>query len=282
MSEQQIPTPEPRGRAIDRWLRPFLVFGLLYFAVAYALAYVASRVGFIESQWVALATVSIATAIAVAMFDRGRWPIGFSGPPVAATRELLFGCIFAALLIGVADRIIALLANLHHTRGAGFPWRELVAVYIPAAIHEELLFRGYAYQKMRRWSRGAAVAVLSLLFAIAHAGNQGMTPLALANLIIAGVLLALAYELYERLWFPIGLHLAWNVVSGPLIGYPVSGFVTVPTVFITHVSGLPFVTGGAFGIEGSIGVTVAELCAISWLLSRMYHSRANQAQQENP
>ena len=55
----------------------------------------------------------------------------------------------------------------------------------------------------------------------------------MANLILAGVLLALAYERYERLWFPIGIHIAWNVASGPILGYDVSGYVPSQTVLRT-------------------------------------------------
>ena len=276
------PPPEPAMVRVDRWFWPFLVFGLFYVAAAVAIVGVAMRFNYADSQWFVLAGAVIATLLCIFIFDRGRWPLGFSGPPFAAVREVLYGCVFAALLIGFADLVVELTAHVRHTRGNGFPWSELLAVYIPAAVHEELLFRGYPYQKMRRWSRPVAIIVLSLLFAVAHMGNRGVTAIAFANLVIAGVLLALAYELYQRLWFPIGLHLAWNLVSGPIIGYPVSGFVSNPTVLVTQVSGHPALTGGAFGLEGSIGVTIAELLAIGWLFYRMYHSRRANAAQEIP
>lgn len=269
----------PRG--VDRWLSPAIVFFFLDVFAGVAVAPLAILLNVNATQWALLVSVSIATVISIGVWDRGHWPLGFSGPPIAALRELLFGAACAALIILFADGLIALFAQLRHTRGNGIPWRELLVVYTPAAVHEELLFRGYAYQKIRGRSRVAAIAALSILFAAAHLGNSGISPLAAVNLVIAGVLLALAYELYERLWFPIGLHLAWNVVSGPLIGYPVSGFVSNPTLFVTHVSGPAAITGGAFGIEGSIAVTVAELLAIGWLLWRMYDSRALRAPQEN-
>ena len=281
MTEQPPPFPPPpplstgqKARAVDRWLAPFLVFVFVYFLATAVCVYAAMRLGIVDSQWVWLGGVVIATTLCIFIFDGGRWPLGFSGPPLAAARELLLGCLFAAVLIGFADLVVYLLASLRHGRGNGFPWGELISVYVPAAVHEELLFRGYAYQKMRRWSRPWAIALLSVLFALAHGGNRGVTVLAFANLVIAGVLLALAYELYTRLWFPIGLHLMWNIVLGPIIGYPVSGFVSNPTVFVTQVSGPAAITGGLFGLEGSVGVTIAELLAVGWLSYRMYHSRA--------
>jgi hypothetical protein len=75
----------------------------------------------------------------------------------------------------------------------------------------------------------------------------------------------LAYERYQRLWFPIGIHFVWNVLSGPILGYGVSGYVAETAVFRTIGSGPLLVTGGAFGIEGSVWMAAAELGGIFWL-----------------
>ena len=157
--------------------------------------------------------------------------------------------------------------NLRHVRGGGLAGFELVAVFIPAAIHEELAFRGYLFQKMRMWNRRAAIGITSIVFAALHVGNRGITALAIANLLLAGVLLALAYERFERLWFPIGIHLAWNLLSGPILGFGVSGYAARTTLLRTVGSGAPWVTGGMFGIEGSVWMAVVEAGGI-FLLSR--------------
>lgn len=209
-------------------------------------------------KWLDLISIVAATAGAIAVVDHGRWSLGLLAAPRVAARELLAGGVFATLLIVVADRLIALTSFLRHSRGAGFPWVELVLVFLPAAVHEELLFRGYAYQKLRTWSRPGALAITSAVFATLHGGNAGVTPMAMANLLLAGVLLALAYERWQRLWFPIGIHLAWNVVSGPILGYGVSGYVAGATVFTTMAVGKPWITGGLFGIEGSVWMVAIE------------------------
>jgi membrane protease YdiL (CAAX protease family) len=118
---------------------------------------------------------------------------------------------------------------------------------------------------MRIWSRGGAIAITSFVFALLHAGNRGVTLLAMANLVLAGVLLALAYERYERLWFPIGIHLAWNIFSGPVLGFGVSGYVSAATLFRTSGSGAGWITGGSFGIEGSVWMALVEAAGIFWL-----------------
>ncbi len=213
-------------------------------------------------KWVDLAAIVVATGATIAIVERGRWSLGLAIAPRRALAELLGGATFAAVLIVAADRLIALSATLRHGRGGGFPWLELVVVFVPAALHEELAFRGYIYQKLRTWNRGGAIAITSCLFAALHGGNWGITPIALANLLLAGVLLALAYERTGHLWLPIGVHLGWNLVSGPILGYDVSGYVAGTTVLTARAAGPPWMTGGAFGIEGSVCTLAVELLGI--------------------
>ena len=207
----------------------------------------------------------VATAATVAIIEHGRWRLGFFVPTQFAIREFAFGVLFATALIIACDGLIIVSGHLRHTAGNGFPWLEMLAVFLPAPFHEELLFRGYLFQKIRQSSRGAAIAISAFMFAVLHGKNIGISPLASVNVFLAGVLLALAYERYERLWFPIGIHMAWNVISGPMLGFPVSGFVARDTLLRTISSGPGWITGGSFGIEGSAWMGVVEAAGIYWL-----------------
>jgi uncharacterized protein len=218
----------------------------------------------------ALTAVVIATFVTIRILEPEGWPIGLFVSPARAMREMLLGIGFAVLLIGTCDVLLMLFAHARHARRDGLPWLELAVVFLPAAFHEELAFRGYLFQKLRSWNRGAAFAFSSLLFALLHLGNSSITTLALANIALAGILLALAWERYERLWFPIGIHLAWNILSGPVLGYPVSGYAPRSTLFDTTSRGAAWITGGSFGIEGSVFIAVVEIAAIGWL---GYHPR---------
>lgn len=222
---------------------------------------------------IALASATLATLACNLILDRGRWRIGLFVAPHFAARELAIGLVFATLLIGAGDVCIILLTPLRHASGNGFPWHELVIVFMPAVVHEEIVFRGYVYQKMRGVSRLLAITVTSLVFAFLHTANSGATPVAIANIALAGVLLALAYEMFQRLWLPIGIHLGWNLVSGPILGYPVSGYVPSQSVLRTVGSGRAVITGGAFGIEASIVMLFVESCAVA-LLMRAARMRA--------
>jgi membrane protease YdiL (CAAX protease family) len=249
-------------------LGPIALLCAVYLATVFGLGSLAAAAGWPFFKWVSLVSIVVATAVTVAVVERGHWPLGLAVAPRVAVAELLAGCAFAALLIVVADRLIALSSSLRHGRDGGFPWLELLLVFLPAAVHEELAFRGYAYQKLRMWSRPGAIAITSALFAALHGGNWGITPIAMANLLLAGVILALAYERTRHLWLPIGVHLGWNLVSGPILGYGVSGYVAGATVLTTRAGGPPWITGAEFGIEGSIWMLAVESFGIVVLLKK--------------
>jgi membrane protease YdiL (CAAX protease family) len=242
------------------------LFAALYVAALFVSGFLTSRIGFYFNQWVMLISVSVATVGAVGIIDDGFWPLGIFVAPRLASREFLLGCGAAILLIASADGLVLLTTKLHHVAGNGFPWLELVAIYLPAVLHEEILFRGYPFQKLWKANRLVAVLLMSFIFAALHGRNNAVSWLAMINLFLAGILLALAYARYERLWFPIGIHLGWNLLSGPVLGYNVSGFIPSESVLRTVGRGTPWLTGGMFGIEGSIWIAFVELAGIVLLL----------------
>ncbi len=217
-------------------------------------------------NFLGLTAVSVATLASVFLFDRGRWPLGLFVPPGPAVRDLLFGCVWGAALVGTCALLVVLTTEVRHVPGGGFPWGELLLVYVPAALHEELLFRGYFFQKLHRASRWFAILFVAALFGALHASNTAASAIGLTNIFLGGVLLGLAYERYRRLWFPIGIHLSWNLMSGPILGHEVSGYEGAETVLREVGQGALWLTGGEFGIEGSVWMTVVEVAAIALLL----------------
>lgn len=248
-------------------LGPISLFVAVYVAIFLGAAYAGVAVGLAYPQWAALIAAVAATAFTIRVAEGGRWRLGVFVAPRIAAIDFLLGVAFASALVLIADALIIATTSLRHVRGNGLPGFELVAVFVPAAIHEELVFRGYLFQKMRVWSRGAAIGITSAVFAMLHASNRGITALAMINLFLAGVLLAFAYERFERLWFPIGIHLAWNLLSGPILGFGVSGYIARASVLRTVGGGPSWITGAAFGIEGSAWMALVEAGGI-FLLSR--------------
>lgn len=131
-----------------------------------------------------------------------------------------------------------------------------------AAALEEIGFRGYAFQRLVD-ATGALGAVLisSFLFGLGHFGNPSATLLSTANTALAGAVMALGYLRTRGLWFPIGLHFAWNFVLGPLASFPVSGIGLI-SLFKMQIAGPIWLTGGDYGPEGSVILTVVCLGGI--------------------
>ncbi|MGB7202872.1 MAG: type II CAAX endopeptidase family protein [Pyrinomonadaceae bacterium] len=141
-------------------------------------------------------------------------------------------------------------------------------IFTVAAASEEALFRGYLLQTFARSDlKWFGIAMTSVLFAFAHNQNPGANPLALANTLLAGVWFAVAYFKTRDLWFPFGIHLAWNWLQGPVFGISVSGitgFAPDPLLRAEDV-GPAWLTGADYGIEGGVACTVALLISIAAL-----------------
>lgn len=246
-----------RAAGADALVTPVVMFVSFYVATLLALPSPAPL-----ASWRGVLAAVVATIAVIALWEGGRWPLGLRARPSAAFRELGAGAGFGAALVLAGAGLVVVSTPLRHVSGNGFPWGEVFAVYVPAAIHEELLFRGYPFQKLLRWHRVTGILLAALVFSALHAWNTGTTLLALANIFLGGILLGLAFERYGRLYFPFGIHLAWNLVSGPLLGHEVSGYRPVTSVLLERGEGAWWMTGGSFGIEGTVWMTVVELAGI--------------------
>src|SRR5262249_55584117 len=100
------------------------------------------------------------------------------------------------------------------------------------------------------------------------------SPIVSVNLFGAGVVLALAYRSSGNIWFPTAMHCGWNLAQGVLFELPVSGIRTDGLLDVRIVESAPaWLTGGAFGIEGSILTTFSEVC-LAALLGFVSRNRA--------
>lgn len=98
----------------------------------------------------------------------------------------------------------------------------LVGIFIQAGS-EELLFRGYYTQFVRRFTANKIlfIGIPVVLFALPHISNIaqfGGSPLAMAPYIISALLYAWAAYRTGSLWMALGLHLSNNYSSLVLIG----------------------------------------------------------------
>jgi membrane protease YdiL (CAAX protease family) len=127
-----------------------------------------------------------------------------------------------------------------------------LGILIFAAAFEELIFRGYPLQVlMKGMGAWPAMLVMSVLFGLLHARNPNATLLGVFNTSVAGLMLSLAYFKTRSLWFPYGLHLAWNVGTGMVVGFPLSG-TGFASIWMAHVNGPSWLLGADYGPEGGI------------------------------
>lgn len=137
-----------------------------------------------------------------------------------------------------------------------------------AAITEEVIVRGIIFRFLEQFAGSwFALAFSSALFGIGHWFNPNATLLtSIAIAIEGGVLLGGAYMLTRNLWLAIGLHAGWNFTQGFIWDVPVSGFATDGLVE-AQPAGSVLISGGAFGMEGSvIGFAVASVVGV-WLVA---------------
>lgn len=171
-----------------------------------------------------------------------------------ALKEIGLGILTGALLLSATVGAIAALGD--YTVTAMNPWRNLVpplAMALASAYVEELLFRGLLFRVVEE-GLGTWIALLisSAFFGLVHIANPNATLLSgVAIFLEAGILLGGAYVLTRRLWLAIGIHFAWNFTQGGIFGINVSG-VSVGGLLESHLSGSPFLSGGALGAEASV------------------------------
>ena len=127
--------------------------------------------------------------------------------------------------------------------------------YFLVAICEELIFRSYLLSRFSKtYNPIAANLVTALLFSFVHLGNDHVTLIGLISICLSGFWFGQVTHHTGSIWPAVGMHWSWNFIQGPVFGYGVSGH-HLPGLFIPTLQGSDSLTGGAFGIEGSI-VTV--------------------------
>lgn len=128
---------------------------------------------------------------------------------------------------------------------------------------EEIVFRGYVMQTVAAtWGMAAGLAMETVLFALVHLGNSGVSWIAVLNVAGCGVMIGLLVILTGNLWAAIGYHAVWNWLEGTVLGFQVSGLGVRHSLWTRTTSGPRWLTGGQFGPEGSVLTTGAILVGV--------------------
>jgi membrane protease YdiL (CAAX protease family) len=129
-------------------------------------------------------------------------------------------------------------------------------LFILVGINEEMFARGYCYTVLKQTNvRWLPMVLSSVIFALMHSLNSGISPLSYLNLFLFGVLAVYMRIKSNNIWLSIGYHITWNYFEGNIFGFLVSGQATSALYNLnTPVNNL--INGGNFGPEGGLVVTL--------------------------
>lgn len=150
----------------------------------------------------------------------------------------------------------------------------MLILMILVGVGEEMLARGYTMTLLQRQigKKWISIGVSSVIFASLHLMNPHVSILAFVNLTLFGVVAALMYIRSGSLWMPIAYHAAWDYFEGNVFGFPNSGNEMPSLYSLSHVTS-NIVTGGGFGPEGGLMVTILLLTTLVWTLKGYRPSR---------
>lgn len=168
--------------------------------------------------------------------------------------------VFVSWLIGIYS-IQGFYWDTHSPKDTILFFVQNLILFLIVGIREEVLFRAGLFhlfeEKGGTWS---AMIISSFFFGFAHANNPEATVLGVVGIMFeAGILFGALYVTTRRIWFVAGLHWAWNFTQGPIFGNIISGSTkTQPGIFMGHMNGQDYLTGGIFGPEG--GLVAISIC----------------------
>lgn len=181
-------------------------------------------------------------------------------------REFLIGALIG-LSMGGAYLAIGLLAGAVEL-GCGQASGGLAVIVVGlllAALFEETLFHGYAFQTLiEGLGPYTALFLVSVVFSLFHRANPGFSLLSSINIGLAGLLLGVGLLRTRALSLPIGVHFSWNLFQ-VLFSFPVSGLPLGGGPFQAEPGGPELLSGGPFGPEGSIITTAVFSLALVFI-----------------
>jgi membrane protease YdiL (CAAX protease family) len=150
------------------------------------------------------------------------------------------------------------------------------AVLIMSAAQEEIIFRGYPLQiLMKGVGTWPAIIAMSAAFGFVHYRyNPNATVIGAVNTALAGLLLSIAYLKTRSLWLPYGIHLAWNLGLGFVMGYTLSG-IEIDSLWRSVPLGPGWLVGGQYGPEEGFVATVVFAAAVFAVRTKSYFGELN-------
>ena len=146
-----------------------------------------------------------------------------------------------------------------------------IPFWILQGTAEELVTRAWLIPQLaKRTNLKVAIIISSSLFTLLHLGNPGITFLSAIDLFLFGVAMSLYLLKTDTIWGIGGIHGAWNFAQGNLFGVLVSGQSSGTSIMkFTPQGNQDWLSGGSFGIEGSIMSSIILFLLILYLAHQL-------------
>ncbi|HKN21902.1 MAG TPA: type II CAAX endopeptidase family protein [Terracidiphilus sp.] len=247
-------------------LRAYLEFlaAFLYFFFAQHLAFRGAH-GFAGAAWSPLLEQAMLVFLLLMGYaamgfwlDRQVHPISEQGLPRRSgwPREAGLGLATGwaiALVCVLPLTVVGGIAISFSPQAASWGWLAADAAFFAlAALGEEIAFRGYAFQRFAQavGPVGAALG-FAAIYAILQALVPGANHSSFAVSIVLTLVLSACYVRTRALWVSWGLNFAWKASRALLIGLAISGVTSHSPLVQGDPMGPFWLTGGAFGLDGS-------------------------------
>ena len=245
--------------------------GVIVPLVSWVLALVHVRVTLFP--WVLLASAVLGHAVTFRLVDRRGWRSVQLDRSALQVRALLAAAALG--IVAVANATVPLLA-IGWLRVVPGPTGSSIALGLtalgflaPAALWEEMVFRGYGFTVLAEWwGTPAALGITSLAFGLVHLQNAGATVGSVSVVVIAGLFLGTVLVILRSLWAAFAAHLAWNWALAGALHSPLSGIPFATPDYRVIDAGPDWATGGAWGPEGGVPAALSLLLVTFYLYTR--------------
>lgn len=208
-------------------------------------------------------------------------PKYIKGGMIAVIMQLIFFCTMVGLgYAKVSDVFINKGGMAVNT--LGYVLLFLVLFLFQGAV-EEMMTRGWVLPILSKYyGVWPAILLTSLLFGGMHLFNDHVAILPVINIVLYGIFASL-YAIHDGgLWGVFGNHAIWNWVMGNVFGFPISGTILHHiSLFRTELSGPVLLTGGEFGPEGGLVITIILVVAIGITYRQLGNKKVLWQQQAN-
>lgn len=223
------------------------------------------------------AAMLVGTAITVRLFRESWSEVTRLGADALGIGRLLEGLAAGWFAIAIpVGLMIWMRAVRVEPADAGDWWGAAgvaVAMLLPSALTEELVFRGYGFTLIQRgWGTVNAVILTSMGFGLLHLLNPGVSMRSVLMVALAGVFLSLVRLAYDSVWAAWMAHFAYNFVQLAVFHTSVSGLALPQPGYRTVSVGPEWLTGGAWGPEagaaaaaGMLGVSFLMAIRVGWV-----------------